>query len=101
MDRCKDCLRPVKWAMTHPGRKRIMLDRDPSPPGTVRLVGIDDVDELQHHIDPALFSASDIARAPIGSAVLLNVFECTAARAAEWELFTVHPATCPARAPQE
>ncbi len=98
--RCSDCLARVRWELTHPGRKRIMLDHNPHPAGNVRLVGIDDVDELQHELEPALFSVSDITRAPIGSAVSLNVFECTAARKAGWELYTVHPATCPARQPQ-
>lgn len=100
MDRCRDCTRPIRWERTWPGAKQLMLDREPSSQGTVRVIGLDDADELQDHLGGAAGIVGRVLDAPIGTAVTLNWLQCKAARELAWQLHTVHAATCPARTPE-
>lgn len=71
-----------------------MLDIDPSAAGTIRVVGIDDQEEMRAVADS--FLPTPIQSSPIGQAVLLSTSEREGARELGWELHTVHAATCPA-----
>lgn len=93
--RCRDCDARIRWARTPKGHWMALND-EPDAAGTVRVVGLDDLDELTGALSlPAHMTTLD--GMPLGVAVTLNADEVAAARSLAWELFTPHRATCPRR----
>lgn len=90
--RCRDCDAPIRWARTPKGHW-IALDDRAAADGTMRVIGLDDLDELVAALSlPAHMTTLD--RLPLTVVASLNGDELAAARRLGWELFTVHKATC-------
>lgn len=92
--RCRDCDARLLWARTWPARKSVALDAVAASDGYVRLIGLDDADEISDALGLPRHMVT-INDAPLGVAVVITDDELTAARGLEYTLHTIHRSTCP------